>query len=70
MSVTATYSIVGMTCQHCVVAVTKELSALDGVDAVDVDLDSGNATVVSHRPLDLQAVRVAVDEAGYDLKDA
>lgn len=67
MATTATYSIVGMTCQHCVTAVTKELSAIDGVESVDVDLDSGNATVVSEQPLELEAVRVAVDEAGYDL---
>lgn len=67
MATTATYSIVGMTCQHCVTAVTKELSAIDGVESVDIDLDSGNATVVSEQPLAIETVRVAVDEAGYDL---
>jgi len=63
MSVT-TYTIKGMTCGHCVSAVTGELGRLAGVLDVKVDLPSGTATVTSDQPLDAQAVRDAVDEAG------
>lgn len=67
MSTTATYQVSGMTCGHCVQAVTREVSALDGVDTVDVDLSVGAVTVTSQQPLDTDAVRAAVDEAGYQL---
>ena len=66
-SVSQQYRISGMTCGHCVQAVTEELSALDGVRDVQVDLDSGPATVRSDAELDRAAVRDAVDEAGYEL---
>jgi copper chaperone len=64
---TATYTVVGMTCGHCVSAVTEEVTAVPGVTAVDVDLDSGRLTVTSEAPVDDHAVRAAVDEAGYQL---
>jgi copper chaperone len=64
---TATYTVVGMTCGHCVSAVTEEVTAVPGVTAVDVDLDSGRLTVTSDAPVDEGAVRAAVDEAGYEL---
>lgn len=64
---TATYTIKGMTCGHCVNAVTGELSGLAGVSDVQVDLESGVATVTSDRPLDRAAVLAAVDEAGYEV---
>ena len=70
MSVTSTYTVTGMTCGHCVSAVTTELTSLEGVDSVQVDLGSGAVTVISAAPLDDQAVRAAVDEAGYELADA
>jgi copper chaperone len=63
----ATYQVSGMTCGHCVQAVTREVSALDGVDTVDVDLATGAVTVTSQQPLPAEAVRAAVDEAGYQL---
>ena len=63
----ATYTVVGMTCGHCVQAVTQELSKLDGVAHVDVDLETGVATVESSRPLEGDAVAAAIDEAGYEL---
>ena len=69
MSVTNTYTVTGMTCGHCVSAVTNELSGLSGVDDVQVDLGSGVVTVTSEAPLDADAVRAAVDEAGYELAD-
>ena len=70
MAVTSTYTVSGMTCGHCVQAVTEELSALEGVEGVQVDLASGAVTVTSEAPLTDDAVRAAVDEAGYELADA
>jgi copper chaperone len=64
---TATYTVVGMTCGHCVSAVTDEVSQLPGVTAVDVDLASGGLTVISEAPVEETAVRAAVEEAGYQL---
>ena len=65
MSTTNTYKVEGMTCGHCVAAVTEELSKLDGVSHVDVDLASGRVTVESNHALDNADVAAAVDEAGY-----
>ena len=70
MAVTSTYTVTGMTCGHCVQAVTGELTALPGVDTVQIDLGSGAVTVTSAAPLADDAVRAAVDEAGYELVDA
>jgi copper chaperone CopZ len=70
MAVTSTYTVAGMTCEHCVQAVTGELTALPGVDAVQIDLGTGAVTVTSAAPLADEAVRAAVDEAGYELADA
>jgi copper ion binding protein len=70
MSVTTTYTVTGMTCAHCVQAVTSEISELPGVDAVEVDLATSAVTVTSAAPLAVDAVRAAVDEAGYELADA
>jgi copper chaperone len=62
---TTTYRVEGMTCDHCVRAVTTELVMLDGVRSVDVNLSDGAVTVVSEAPIDLEDVREAIDEAGY-----
>ena len=64
---TATYTVTGMTCGHCVSAVTEEVTQLPGVTAVDVDLASGGLTVTSTEPVDDGAVRAAVEEAGYEV---
>jgi copper chaperone CopZ len=67
---TNTFRVNGMTCEHCVAAVTEELTALDGVTAVNIDLVAGGTstvTVASAEPLDLSLVASAVDEAGYEL---
>jgi copper chaperone CopZ len=64
---TTTYTVSGMTCGHCVNAVTSEISQLDGVTDVRVELASGAVTVTSAEPLDAAAVAAAVDEAGYEL---
>jgi len=70
MSVTNEYGVTGMTCAHCVSAVTTELKALGGVQEVTIGLNVGgtsNVRVVSDGPLAETAVRDAVDEAGYQL---
>ena len=64
---TTTYKVEGMSCEHCVRAVSAEVGGLDGVSAVDVDLATGEVTVTSKSPLDEAQVRAAVDEAGYEL---
>jgi copper chaperone CopZ len=56
-----------MTCSHCEQAVTGELSRLEGVREIGVNLETGEVTVRSDRPLDDALVRAAVDEAGYQL---
>ena len=64
---TSTFTVIGMTCGHCVSAVTEEVGQVPGVTDVDVDLASGRLTVTSDAPLDDSAVRAAVEEAGYQL---
>ncbi len=64
---TATYVVSGMTCEHCVKAVTEEMLALPGVADVKVELTSGAVVVHSQAPLERAAVAAAVDEAGYEL---
>jgi copper chaperone CopZ len=64
---TATYTVTGMTCEHCVRSVSEEVAALPGVTAVDVDLPSGGLTVTSETPVADADVRAAVEEAGYEL---
>ncbi|GAA4622312.1 MULTISPECIES: heavy-metal-associated domain-containing protein [Cellulomonas] len=68
MSHTTTFRVDGMTCGHCVSSVTEELTALPGVEDVQVELVTGGAspvTVTSQGPLDDAAVSAAVAEAGY-----
>jgi copper chaperone len=67
---TSTYAVAGMTCGHCVSAVTEEISALPGVTNVAVDLVAGaisSVSVTSDAELDREQVAEAVDEAGYEL---
>jgi len=63
------YTVTGMTCQHCVASVTEEVGQIEGVTDVKVDLPSGAVTVVSTAQVSDDAVRAAVDEAGYQLAD-
>ena len=64
---TSSYTVVGMTCGHCVSAVTEEVRQVPGVTGVVVDLASGGLTVTSDAPVDEAAVRAAVEEAGYEV---
>ncbi len=63
MSEDRTFTVTGMTCGHCKASVTTEVLQVEGVQAVDVDLDSGTLTVRGDAADD--AIRKAVDEAGY-----
>ncbi|MFD9892495.1 heavy-metal-associated domain-containing protein [Amycolatopsis sp. NPDC059027] len=67
MAGTTTYTVTGMTCGHCVRAVTDEVGAIEGVTDVAVDLATGAVTVSSTREPALAEVRAAVEEAGYEL---
>ena len=70
---TTIYPVTGMTCAHCVNAVTSELASLSGVSAVTVDLGPdgvSRVTVTSDRPLPAEAVTGALDEAGGYLLSA
>ncbi len=62
--VTASYTVTGMTCGHCVSAVTEEVSAIPGVTAVNVELESGALQVTSDAPVDFDRIVEAVAEAG------
>ncbi|MEO8889742.1 MAG: heavy-metal-associated domain-containing protein [Jatrophihabitantaceae bacterium] len=61
-----TYPVTGMTCEHCVNAVSAEIGRLAGVVSVAVDLPTGQVTVHGEGYTDAQ-IRDAVDEAGYEL---
>ena len=62
-----TINVSGMTCGHCVSAVTMELSLLPTVTEVDVDLESGRVTITSDAALEQAQLATAIDEAGYEL---
>ena len=66
----ATSGVVGMTCDHCVASVKKEVSAVAGVTWVEVELvvdGTSRVTVRSNNPLEDDTVRAALDDAGYAL---
>jgi len=62
-----TIKVSGMTCGHCVSAVTMELSLLPTVTEVEVDLESGEVTISSDSALEQVQLATAIDEAGYEL---
>ena len=62
-----TFTVTGMTCDHCVRAVTSEVGQVPGVTSVAADLASGRVSVASDAPVDAEAVRAAVEEAGYEV---
>jgi len=63
---TLTYTVPGVSCAHCQAAITDEVSALPGVEAVEVDLETKTVAVTGD-PLDEQAIIAAIDEAGYEV---
>ncbi|MFC0601025.1 heavy-metal-associated domain-containing protein [Streptomyces palmae] len=66
-TVTTVYQVTGMTCGHCEGAISQEISAIEGVSSVQAVAATGKVTVVSASALDDEAIRAAVDEAGYEL---
>jgi copper chaperone len=64
---TAAYGVTGMSCGHCVAAVTEGLNTVPGVTGVEIDLAAKKATVTSEGPLDVAMIRDAVEAAGYQL---
>ena len=62
-----TFTVTGMTCEHCVRAVSAEFGVLPGVTAVAVDLTSGAVTVHTERTITPAEAAIAADEAGYEL---
>ena len=68
MSTTTTIVVDGMTCGHCVSAVQSEVGKVQGVAQVSVDLPSGQVTIVGDQAPDPQALRAAVEEAGYEVR--
>jgi copper chaperone len=69
MTGTITYSVPGVSCAHCQHAIETEVSRVQGVESVEVDLDAKTVTV-SGEPLDEAAIVGAIDEAGYEVAGA
>ena len=65
---TTTFDVKGMTCSHCVASVTGELlQGVPGIEQVEIELQSGRVKVFSYRELAEDAIRAAIDEAGYEM---
>ncbi|MDP9863190.1 MULTISPECIES: heavy-metal-associated domain-containing protein [Streptosporangium] len=64
---TATYTVKGMTCGHCVSSVKEEVGEVAGVAEVEVDLATGLLTVTSESPVDAAQISAAVEAAGYEV---
>lgn len=70
---TQTVNVAGMTCHHCVMSVTEEVSEIAGVTGVDVDLVAGGTskvTITADAPVSDEAIAAAVSEAGYAVVNA
>lgn len=66
MSQTATYTVPDISCSHCKQSIEGEVSRVQGVESVDVDVKAKTVTVVAE-PLDNDAIVAAIDEAGYEV---
>ena len=66
-TITNEFTVIGMTCAHCVAAVTAEVGKIDHVTGVEVDLATGVVTVHADEQIDPHAFAAAVDEAGYEV---
>jgi copper chaperone len=62
-----TVKIKGMSCNHCVMAVTKALNGIEGIKNVKVDLAKGEATFDNEKPLDAKVIKGAIEKAGYEV---
>lgn len=61
------YAVPGVSCEHCVKAITTEVTRLDGVRTVDVDLIAKKVTIVANDTVSDQSLRAAIEEAGFDI---
>ena len=68
MATKSVYTVHGMSCGHCASSVTEQVSALGGVEKVDIDVAAGSVVVTSLAPLPLELVSAAVTEAGFQLE--
>jgi copper ion binding protein len=64
---TTSITVAGMTCGHCASSVREEIGDIPGVTAVDVDLSTGTVTIDSDSPVRSEAIKAAVEDAGYQL---
>ncbi|MGA7671466.1 MAG: heavy-metal-associated domain-containing protein [Nitrolancea sp.] len=62
------YRVPDVSCEHCVSAITGELKKIDGVQSVDVNLDTKLVTVESADSVEDASLRAGIDEAGYDIE--
>ncbi len=65
MSETASYSVPAIHCDHCAMSIREEVSEVEGVEEIDVDLEAKVVTIHG-RGLDDAALRAAIEEAGYE----
>jgi len=63
-----TIKVKGMTCQHCVMTVTKTLNGIEGLENVNVDLEKGEATFNEVKPVDMNNIKEAIEKAGYHVE--
>ncbi|MEW6187114.1 MAG: cation transporter [Thermodesulfobacteriota bacterium] len=64
-----TVNVKGMSCQHCVMAVTKALKEIDGLQDIAVDLEKGQAAYREIKPVDKQVIKDKIKKAGYEVVD-
>ena len=62
-----TIKLKGMTCRHCVMAVTNALSGMDGIRDVQVNLETGEASFTEEKPVDRALIRERISKAGYEV---
>ncbi len=67
IGMTISVTVTGMSCGHCASSVRDEVGNIPGVTAVDIDLASGKVTIDSERQVDADAIKTAVEDAGYQL---
>jgi copper chaperone len=65
----ATIRIKGMSCQHCVMAVTKALGGIEGIKEIRVDLEKGEATFAEVKPVDRKQISERIKKAGFEVVD-
>ncbi|RMI28487.1 heavy-metal-associated domain-containing protein [Nocardia stercoris] len=70
MAAEQVFAVAGMSCDHCAGAVTRALTAVDGVVTVDVDVAAGAVTVSMSAPVPVERIREAIERAGYELVEA